>query len=346
MSRMNWEKELPEVPECVHRAVMGALGEIGENPAYRQRAAGKRRRYKGRTILIAAAAMTAVLGTTVLAAELFSWNERAKEQFGGSKEVQDKLVEEQFAIDEYESVTDNGLTVTAIQTVQDENYFYALFEISSEDKDIVLDENSDMEYTIDWGSDENPFAYMGSGFARKGESQGNRGYFEIYGNKADTSKAEDISMNLHFTALQKQGEKAGAGTDIIRGKWDLSVTVHQTPGESFAVDQKAVIAGYDMRVKEVRLSPLTVTVVYDGEDIRAMESGEGLNLAQLDILPITIIGLRYQDGTVIKEDGFTTEEGYREDGNYFITTKLSDVAEAEKVEAILFGEENAEVKIR
>lgn len=343
MNKTEWD--LPEVPENVHQAVLEALEKLDtvvEDSERKTEMRGKR--YKKRAAFLIAAAMTAILGTTVLAAELFSWNERAEEVFDSNKELQDKLTEEKFAKDEYTKVTDNGLTITAIQTIQDENCFYALFEVEAEDPSIVIDENSDMEYQIDWGGKEDPFSMRGSNFIKK-EGQENSGYFEIFGGKADTASTEDMMMNLHFTALQKQGEKAAEGENIRTGNWDFSITIHQTPGTSYDIEKEYQILGYPVQVREVRLSPLTVTIVYDGDDIMTLEKGEGLSFDQCDIMPIRVNGLKYQDGTIVEENEHRMKEGFDEEGNFYVTARFSSVAEVEKVKALLLGDEMTEVEI-
>ena len=343
MNRADWE--MPEVPENVHQAVLEALKKLDTIEDNAERKIDMRgKRYKKRVTLLIAAAMTAILGTTVLATELFSWNERAEEVFDSNKELQDKLVEDEFAKDEYKSVTNNGLSITSLQTIQDENCFYALFEVKAEDPSIVIDENSDMEYSIDWGGKENPFSMRESQFIKK-EDEENSGYFEIYGQKADTTSTEDTVMNVHFTALQKQREKAAAGENILTGEWDFSVTIHQIPGTSYQVEKECQIAGYSILVHEVRISPLTVTVICDGNDMKALEKGQGLSLDQCDVLPIWVSGLKYQDGMVQTEENRKMTEGYDEEGNYFMTGRFSSVAEVEKIKAILLGEDMAEVEI-
>ncbi len=343
MNRADWE--LPEVPENVHQAVLEVLEKLDTVAEDSERKTDMRgKKYKKHVIVLIAAVMTAILGTTVLATELFSWNERAEEIFDGGGELQDKLAEEEFARDESVSVTKNGLTITSLQTIQDENCFYTLFEVKAEDPSIVIEENSDMKYTIDWGGEEDPFSMRESRFIKK-EDQGNSGYFEIYGGKSDKTNTEDIVMNVHFTALQKQGGKAEVGEDVLTGEWDFSITIHQTPGTNYQVEKECQIAGYSVLVHEVRISPLTVTVICDGENMKVMERGEGICLDQCDSLPVWVSGLNYQDGTILTQRNRKMTEGYNDEGDYFMTQRFSSVVEVEKVRAILLGEDMAEVGV-
>ena len=119
MKEWRLEQEFPEVPDCVHQTVLETLGQLEEKG--RERKPVKKMKW-----IILAAALTAAFGLTVAAAELFDWNPAAAENFGEPiKEVQDKLTMDGVAKEQEISATDNGITVTAVQTMNDENVFYA-----------------------------------------------------------------------------------------------------------------------------------------------------------------------------------------------------------------------------
>ena len=92
MKNRQWNREFPDVPEYVHHTVSDTLAGLGNG----QEKAGmhikvvqkgeKMKRIKTRTMIILAAALIIILGTTVAAAELFRWNERATEIFEAEPE--------------------------------------------------------------------------------------------------------------------------------------------------------------------------------------------------------------------------------------------------------------------
>ncbi len=343
----NEMQKFPDVPDCVHQAVLDALKKVETISEQEKEIAPKRgRHYKKRVILLAAAIMT-IFATTAFAAELFSWNKRAVELFDSSKELQDKLVEEEIAKDEYASVTENGLTIRAIQTIQDANCFYALFEVESDDPSVLLDENSEMDVVYDWGGEESPFCAMSWGFA-DGEKEGSGRMYEIFGVKNDNNLEKDLVMNLHFSALRQGGEKAMKGEIAIEGNWDFSLAVHQTEGIHFSLEQEFSIAGYQVLVHEIIMSPISATIICDGVDIKEMEQGEGICLDQLDTLyPMLLNGIVYEDGSILDEEGNQDlSEGFLENGNYYKTFRLSSVAEVEKVTELLLGEQKDRIIIR
>ena len=135
------------------------------------------RRTGRRTILILAAAMAAALGMSAAASGIFQWNEQAQEIFEAGTKTQEKLVLENIASEEYQTVTDNGLTIRAIQTIQDSHCFYGLFEITMDDGSMTLDENCSMDYTMEFPNGEDPFIALGWHFvAEEAQEVSNRRY--------------------------------------------------------------------------------------------------------------------------------------------------------------------------
>lgn len=306
------------------------------------------KRLKTRTMIILAAALVIVLGTTVAAAELFRWNERATEIFEAEPELQNKLTTEEIAREENQSITDNGLTITAVQTIQDSNCFYALFEVAAEDSSIVIDENCGMDYLLDFQGAEDPFCAMGWGFVdHTRQEAGSSRYFEIFGTKMEESNA-DLHMGINFTTLTGPGEKAMDGAPLIEGNWDFDLTIHPAASTHIELNREYQIAGSQIRVESVDLSPLTGKITCNGEDIKAFTEKEGINLDQLDELTATYItGVKYQDGTVIEQNGFAMLwESYPEGGSYEKAVRFSQVIEPEKVSALLLGNDKDEIALQ
>lgn len=98
--------------------------------------------------------------------------------------------------DVYQTVSDSGLTIRAVQTIQDINCFYALFEITAEDEEMQIVPGSNMSFSIDYQGKENPFSMLGCSFVDENRQKvSNSRYYEIFGTKADTNK-EDLNMTI------------------------------------------------------------------------------------------------------------------------------------------------------
>lgn len=342
MKKIDWKQEFPEVPDEVHRSVLHTLSTLDSQEVKKVKKSGMKGKKR---LLLLAAAMTALLGTTAAAAGIFKWNERAGEVFGANEEIQEKLTMEQVAEESLQSVTDAGLTITAIQTVQDKNRFYALFEVTAEDENMMIGEDYSLDYTMDMGGKEDMFGFFGWSFLSEGEQPlSNSRYFEMYGTKSRPSD-EDITMTLHFTALKGEPTvKAGEGEKLITGDWEFALNVHSSESRTCELGGEYQIGGYPVHVKSVEISPLTLIIRYDSSDVRAMEAGEGVNLAELDDLPALYpTGVFYTDGSEMNADCFPIQESMREDeGIYEVRFEFSQLADADRIAGLIIGESRVE----
>lgn len=160
-------------------------------------------------MVLLAAVLIGTMGMTVGAAGLFKWNVRAAEVFAATQLLQDCLAMEPVAQESAQSVTDNSVTIRLIQTAQDSNYFYALFDVTAEDGTLI-DENNALDMHIDYHGTENPLCAMSWGFVDNlQQDMANSRYFEIFGTKA-TPNDSDLSMDVSF-APTWQAKRQGRG---------------------------------------------------------------------------------------------------------------------------------------
>ncbi|MDE5933364.1 MAG: DUF4179 domain-containing protein [Lachnospiraceae bacterium] len=343
MKNRNWNREFPEVPEHVHQTVLSTLAGLDN------RKVKKVRRMKKNKIIILAAAMVAVLGMTVSASEIFKWNKKATEVFVADEEQQKNLVTEQIAQEEYQTVSNDGLTIQAIQTIQDNNCFYALFEITAEDESIQITPENSMKFSIDYSGSESPFSMLTWDFvAESRQTVSNSRYFEIIGTKMNPGN-EDLNMKIQFTSLNGAGGKALEGDSVLEGNWEFTLNLHATNPVSYEVNREYQIAGCTVMVKEVELTPISMKLVCDGEDVKQLEAMEGVNLDQADSLhSLFVNGIKYQDGTIVEEMGHQElKAGYGDgNGDYEKTARFSSVIDVDKVSALLVGDNMDEIKLQ
>ena len=338
MRHVDWNQEYPEVPEKVHRSVLEALSVLDKQ----EQEAGKMKKAPKKRMILLAAAFVALVGTTAAAAGIFQWNERAGQVFEADEETRNELTMNQMAEDVSQTVTDQGITITAIQIIQDKNRFYALFVVTAEDPDMQITSDCSLDYTLDFVGNEDPFIARGWGFVGEYEQEvSNTRYFEIRGTKHEQSN-EDLIMNLHFTGLRGEPEiKAGEGELLVSGNWDFSLNIRTSDMISHEVNQAYELDGYSTHIETVAFSPLSMTIVYDGADVRAMETGEEVCLDQLDELrALYPTGVRYEDGTVMDEglmiplvEGFSNGEE-----TYELRLPFDKVVDPERITALLIGD--------
>lgn len=335
MKHVNWNQEYPEVPEAVHRFVLDALSSLDEQEEKMKKTPKKR-------MILLAAALVALVGMTAAATGVFEWNERAGEVFEADEETRNELSINQMAEDISQTVTDQGLTITAVQTIQDKNRFYALFEVTAENPDMQITSDCSLDYTLDFEGGEDPFCARGWGFVSEfDQAVSNTRYFEIRGTKMEESNA-DLVMNLHFTGLRGEPEvKAGEGELLISGSWDFSLNLRTSDMISHEVEKTYELDGYDIYIGTVALSPLSMTIVYDGTDVRTMEAGKEIRLDQLDELTeLYPTGVRYEDGTVVDEGlMLPLTAGFRDgEKTYELLLPFDKVVNPERITALLIGD--------
>ena len=340
MMNKNWNRDFPEVPEHVHQTVLSTLSELEHRKVKRVK------KMKKSKIVILIAAAIAVLGTTVCAAELFKWNERAAEVFVADEGQQQRLVTDQIATEEYQTVSDAGLTIQAIQTIQDNNCFYALFQITAEDESLQITPDYDMDLLMDYQGNENPFGYVGYGFVDEREQAvSNTRYFEIYGTKANPEK-KDLNMKIQFTSLNAPGGKAVTGESVLAGNWEFLLNLHTTEPVRYELNREYQIASCAVTVKSVELTPISVKLTCDEAGARQLEKMEGVNIDQTDsLLSLYINGIKYQDGTVVEEEGYQELQVGCGNGEYTKTARLTNVIDTDKVSALLVGDANDEIAL-
>lgn len=342
MKPNEWKDQFPEVPDTIHQMMLETLDSLEERE---ENTMEKSNKMKKRTMILLAAALVGAMGMTAGAAGLFKWNERAAEVFESDEPLQNHLVMEQVAQEGLQSVTDSGITISLIQTVQDSHCFYALFDVTTQNG-TMIDENNALSMNIDYNGAEDPFCAMGWGFVGNNDQEvSNSRYFEIYGTKMNPDTS-DLNMNIRFVSFNKQGEKAEPDTPLVEGNWDFSLSVHSSKMTTVEVNDTFTIAGCPVYVQTIELSPLTVVLTCKGEDIKTLETSQGVDLMQLDTLrPMMINGVKYQDGSVIDNNpGISLSESFDPNGEYINTTRFSKVIEPEKVVALLMGDEMEEIR--
>lgn len=340
MMNKNWNREFPEVPEHVHQTVLRTLAGLDERKGKRVK-----RMKKGKIVILIAAAV-AVLGTTVSAAEIFKWNKRATEVFVADEVQQKELVTEQIAQETCQTVTDAGLTIQAIQTIQDNNCFYALFEITAEDESIQITADHSMSFQFDFQGGESPFGGLGWHFvADEPQTVSNSRYFEIIGTKT-RPESKDLHMKINFTSLNAPGAKAMEGEPILEGNWEFMLDLHTVEPVRYELNREYRIAGCDVMVRTVELTPISAKLSCDLKDARQLEKLEGVNLDQADSLSSLFInGIKYQDGTIVEEEGYLEPHIRFENDLYEKTARLTTVIDTDKVCALLVGENMDEITL-
>ena len=337
---MQIEKEFPKVPEKIHGTVLETLENLEEeNPSMKK--GGSTMKIKKRRVIFAAAALAAMFGTTVAAAELFSWNEQAADYFNNPpEEVQNEMVAQGVVMEQNDSVTDQGITVTVKQTVQDDNRLYILLDVQSEEA--LIDDNCGFDKWNVVTKDTDAFDNLGASFAEgtpvgKQEEKTSRGYYEITGLK---------------TYGREWNEDEGMATPhVIDGNWKLEIPLgEQTRAVTkvYEPGSQVMVSGMPVTVKRVEVSPISTVIVYDLEDVQNVINTAYADEEDVLLYELELSGFRYDNGETVENGAGGGMSGYwdREAGEDIYKIGLSGMIEPEKVTAILLGEDMTAVELQ
>lgn len=365
------------VPDIVMAKAMTALDRIREEQkqeplsdkgAKVSARPGKSRFRKKKIVFLAAAAVLAVGGVTAGAAAYMKWSQGLSEGMPAKEEVRRELEETQMAVPVNQSVTENGITITVVQSIVDSYYAHIAFKIEGyqvepgvqpwiEDVDVTVDGYNSMDSQYD---EEKEFNWGGSFY--DGTIAGENGYpvrasdgtplAELIEQGEKTSYMLDdgsIEFDLTLTNARKKGiffgkpihveltnlgrivDKTEFASDI-EGTWSFDWILNGSE-ELKTCEPNTPLGDTGITVKQAELSPISLNVIYD------MPRGK-----EKDYL--LLLGVRLKDGTLLPHlylgpgsTGYlsTVSEDYQE---AFAIDRILDVNE---IDALLFRKNTPEI---
>lgn len=353
------EKEFPKEPDKIHEMVLETLENLEEKNLSMKKG-GNTMKIKKRKVIWAAAALAAMFGTTVAAAELFQWNEQAADYFENPpKEVQNEMVAQGVVMEQNDSVTDQGITVTVKQTVQDDNRIYILLDVKCEEA--LIDDNC---YFDKWDvitKDVDAFDNLGASFAEsaprgKMEEKTDRGYYEITGLKTYGREWNEDSITLdlgkfNYYTYEVDGEDGMGTPHVIDGNWKLEIPLGeqtQAVTKVYEPGARVMVSGMPVTVKRVEISPISTVIVYDLGDVQNVIDTVYADEEDVFLYELQLSGFRYDNGETVANGAGGGMSGYwdREAGEDIYKIALSGMIEPERVEAVLLGDEEVPVELK
>lgn len=366
---MNRNDIFPEVPEVVRHSVMNALNSLEEQEPKRW-SAGKFSRIAATLV-----ALIAVAGTTAVAAEWFRMNQRAEEYFNEpAEEVQSAafeqgiIMEPTIPVTNQESITepassraveepiteqpvsisDQGVTISVEQIVRDDNRLYMLLNV--ETQEAILDQNSSMLMMDFFMEDTKLFKNIGAQLlVSELEEKSSHAYFEIDAYKKQEESWPD-TITLGLTELMYCTYENGEDWHKIEGAWNLEVPLgEETQAQTcqYEVNQRVVLSGVPVMVKNVEISAVSMEVVYDLGDINNLHRLVYDNKEEIYMNETSVTGIEYADGTTQEIEAMPVSGAHDEDANEAIYGfSLYNIIEPEEVSAILLGPDRVPVTLQ
>ena len=337
------------------------------------------RRYGRRKLMIVALAAAMVLVTLTGAAVFTRWSTTAQIRYNPSQDVKEQAEKSGLSVmleetkgaensNEVLSVTDQGITITAVQTIVDKYQAEITFRI--EGFDLPEDEDPFISPTVTIDGDLFFYGSQSGGFY-DGTTRNENGEW-VYASTGKPVKsrddeyqsvildwvADDGSMeythhiSFHetdgryfgkeivftFNSIDIQGHrKAGPSIPYIEGNWELKWTLTGT-SDSITVAPNAKIGDSEVVLLDAEIGQKTIRARY-----KVDEFWEGWN--QLVDLPQAVCGVRMKDGSEYFRGGGTTGFEDLENMIYFTEYDIYDgILDISQVESLMFhkGWENDE----
>lgn len=337
-----------EIPETVREKMQLAYEQIRQEKRIHegmetQKEDSRRTGISRKKIAIILAAVTLSLATVSVTAGVYiRWSEGLKEKLQLTKTQEEELEETGAAESTEASCTSQGITVTVLQSITDQNFSHLAFSVkgySAETK-----EQPDFEQVI-VKVDGKEVNASGS-FRNFGEEdmpvyQKADGTME-YLMQIDSTEENGLAVKKIQVILENLGtvNKQAEFVQEVKGTWTLDWKLAGTEKEEgLSVNQ--TIGDTDTVVKSIEITPLSLTIHYDmpRKKITKQSHGDdGVTTWETYEEPWFLYGFRMKDGTVRQMVFQSQEQGYDDETTeaYTVQYATDQIVEVEQISSLLY----------
>lgn len=337
-----------EIPEVVRKKMQLAYGQIRQEKRMHEEIEGQKNE-RGKTVVskkkvaIILAVATLSLATVSVAAGVYiRWSDGLKEKLQLTKAQEEELEETGAAESTGVSCTSQGITVTALQSITDQNFSQLAFSVKG--YSVEMKEQPEFEQII-VKTDGKEVNVSGS-FRNFGEEdepvyQKADGTME-YLMQIDTNEKNGLAGKKIQVILENLGtvNKQAEFVSGVKGTWKLDWELAGTEKEEgLSVNQ--TIGDTDTVVKSIEITPLSLTIHYDmpRKKITKQSYGDdGVTTWETYEEPWFLYGFRMKDGTVRQMVFQSQEQGYDDETTEAYTVKYAtdQIVEAEQINGLLY----------
>ena len=329
MNDHDWDSVFPEVPQGFHQAVQQTLHEQVLSRTGRRKTMKKR-------FPIMLAAVIVLLGVTAAATYVIHWNGKLAEIFGASEQQQSQLASAGALGSADQTMTENGLTVTALQTLGDKNGVYLLLDVKAPEGIPLSDSSMFERMSVDIEGVGNHVSWSG-GFMNNSDKTAspsgadNERYFELNLLNAEKEDWNNKTITLDFKNLQADRGKLDLYT-VVEGEWKLSWPLSYTDQmQTFDLNETYTISGHAVTVKSVELSPLSMTVTLGGDGLKTLIDDSDLNECGC----LCTVALAMRDGTTIDDIGGAGGNESYTDASYTRVNRFGKVRDVDQITGLI-----------
>lgn len=319
-----------------------------------------------RRIIILAAVLTLALGTVGFAYYI-KWSRGLENSLHTTEEVKTKAIETRLADFPEQSVTVNGVTVTAKQSIVDSYYAYLAFEVKGYDLPKGGEPGFDgVDVTVD-GQDVNMSASFYAGIVSGDDGRpvyedGTPIQSDENGNTITKYVADDGTMEYQISlalvdgndtfinkpvhvVLKDLGTYTGKAMPVatdVEGEWTFDWTL-QGSDQIYKTELNEALEGTDVTVIGAEVSPISIKAVYNVPRVSVTEQGVNENGESFDyetyVEPPALAGVKMKDGKIYPYlcmgPGSLGYENENSD-TYVETFAIDRILDVGQVEALLF----------
>lgn len=313
-----------DVPEHFHNQFIATIEEIEKDSTKVSHI-----RLSGKRMAILIAATVAALSTlTVGAASLYKWHQAATERLGVSEEVANKLTAEGAAKEENAVVNGSGLTIEAVQSVKTDTFYYVLLSVTTPEG-IVIDEDTlfdSVEVVSDQQFDGCVLNQVTGSFEEA------KSLWEMQLLTKDDVEYANSNVTLKIKDLV-QTENTEVTEILVQGEWMIDVTLPLDPDTMvLCQESKLALGHHSVTINKTEVGAFQVRLYGDQEELRHA----------LRYQNSFVTGVRYQDGTVVKEQASVYMMSVHADevtGEHYVNVPLSNAIDVSKFKELIFAEE-------
>lgn len=384
--RRNMRQELKQSMDAISFSPQAKAAMVRRLSAHGKEQIMYQKKHSSRKLLLIALAAALVLATLTGAAVFTRWSREAESRYSPSQQVKEQAEKsglsvmlekqpEQTESGEVLSVTDRGITVTAVQSLVDNVGGEITFRIEGFDfpqdrypdtfPRVTIDGAWDF-YTAQGGSFFDGTTYNEKGewvYAETGKpveedetgttilkpvaKDGSLEYTHFFTFRDDSGAWLGKEIVVNFTGFGVDStEKAGMPEILVEGNWELRWTLEgaDTNDSGITVTPNVEIGDSGVVLKEAKIGQKTLETVFQLETY-----WDGWET--LETFPQSPLGLRLKDGTEIL--CVTITEGYKDMDAlvYKVTSNMFDgIVDLSQVESLMFyggweADENGELTI-
>ncbi len=314
-----------ELPENFHRQFEQTLSQLEENPSGIRRG---RRKYG----LILAAAILACASVTAVAAGMMEWHKSLSAHFGTDKELEDKLSMEHVAVVQDTVTEGNGMKFEALQAVRTDSYGYFLIEMTVPDG--IEEWNGDILFEecevvgTDLGC---VHRFVEDSFAEQ------KVLLELQIMYYEEKLPDGAKIRVRFKDLV-QTEQTETVACLAEGEWEIPLSLPATADlVQFYPKETCVLGGHELLFSKMEISPFRIRMYTEKETAQHAVWGKTVYLT----------GVRYEDGSVIEENGMQLSmSGHMDEAEEFcFEISLDTAIDPDKTAALLLHDGGTEREI-